>query len=221
MTTDDYNMENSVSDDLLFSSSEELVRVGEFSFKLCLVRNLDEALDHYVKVSPNDTDCIPYFTRLWESAKALAKHIVEHRDLFAGKRVLELGCGLGLPSLCAARCGAQVTASDFHPDNRAFFLRNARLNGLPEINYHSMDWRQPDLAGSFDILLGSDLIYEKEMLSPLTSCIKQYLAPGGIFLYADPGRAALQEFTSALEKANFTWELIPIENIYLQAWKLG
>ena len=214
-------MDNSISEDLLFSCSEELVEVGEFSFKLCMIKSLDEALEHYVKVSPDDTDRIPYFTRLWESAEALAKYIVEHRGVFSGKRVLELGCGLGLPSLCAARCGAQVTASDFHPDNRAFFLRNAKLNALSEINYHIMDWRQPDLVGNFDILLGSDLIYEKEMLSSLTSCIKQYLAPGGTFFYADPGRAALQKFTSALENANFICELIPIENIYLQACRLG
>ncbi len=211
-------MDNSASDELLFPCSEENITVGEFCFTLCMIRSLDEALDHYVKVSPSDTDRIPYFTRLWESAEALAGYILEHRELFSGKRVLELGCGLGLPSLCAARCGALVTASDFHPDNRAFFMRNARLNALVDISYHAMDWRQPDLSGKFDILLGSDLIYEKEMVSPLVNCVKRYLAPGGTFLYADPGRSTLQNFTSAMEETGLTWELIPVENIYLQVW---
>ncbi|MFA6931695.1 MAG: methyltransferase domain-containing protein [Lentisphaeria bacterium] len=211
-------MDNSVLDELLFPCSEERITVGDFRFTLCMIRSLDEALDHYVKVSPSDTDRIPYFTRLWESAEVLAGYIAEHHELFSGKRVLELGCGLGLPSLCAARCGALVTASDFHPDNRAFFLRNARLNALEDIGYHAMDWRQPDLQGTFDILLGSDLIYEKEMVSPLVNCVKQYLVPGGAFLYADPGRSALQNFTSSLEQAGLTWELIPVENIYLQVW---
>ena len=211
-------MDNSVSEELLFPCSEESITVGNIRFTLCMIRSLDEALDHYVKVSPSDTDRIPYFTRLWESAQALAGYIAEQHEWFSGKRVLELGCGLGLPSLCAARCGARVTASDFHPDNRAFFLRNARLNGLSAIDYHRMDWRQPDLTGTFDILLGSDLIYEKEMVSPLVDCVKQYLAPSGTFLYADPGRSSLQNFTSALEKAGLTWELIPVDNIYLQVW---
>ena len=207
-----------MDNELLFPCSEETISVGAFRFTLCMIRSLDDALDHYVRVSPSDTDRIPYFTRLWESAEALAGYISEHHELFIGKRVLELGCGLGLPSLCAARCGAQVTASDFHPDNRAFFLRNAQLNALEDIAYHTMDWRRPDLTGTFYVLLGSDLIYEKEMVPHLVKCVKQYFAPSGTFLYADPGRSALQNFTSALEQNGLTWELIPVDNIYLQRW---
>ncbi|MFA6929013.1 MAG: methyltransferase domain-containing protein [Lentisphaeria bacterium] len=211
-------MDKPAQEELLFSYSEERIQVGDFAFILCMIRDLDEALDHYVKVSPSETDRIPYFTRLWESAEALANFIVERRSLFAGKRVLELGCGLGLPALCAARSGACVTASDFHPDNQAFFLRNARLNGLEQIHYQRMDWREPELQGPFDILLGSDLIYEKQMVSPLVNCVKRYLLPGGTFFYADPGRSALQDFTSELEQAGLIWELLPRHNIYLQVW---
>ncbi len=198
----------------LFSHSIEEVRVGKFSFRLCLIRDLDEALEHYVKVSPNDTDKIPYFTRLWESAQALAEFVVEQQEFFAGRRVLELGCGLGLPALCAGKCGAQVTAADFHPDNRAFFLRNAALNGLTGIEYWQFDWRNPGPERQFEIILGSDLIYEKEMLEPLVACVCRYLTPGGRFFFADPGRNALQRAVTLFEQAGFSWELHPTREIF-------
>jgi len=200
----------------LFSHTIETIAVGDLSFRLCLIKDLDEALDHYVKVSPSDTDKIPYFTRLWESARALAEHLVAHPEFCRGRRVLELGCGLGLPSLCAASLGAAtVTASDFHPDNRAFFLRNAELNGLTNIDYHPMDWRQPDLDARFDTILGSDLIYEKQMVDPLAQCATTLLAPQGIFLLADPGRTALQKVVTTMENLGFTWDLTPANDIWL------
>jgi predicted nicotinamide N-methyase len=200
----------------IFSHSIETVAVGDLTFRLCLIKDLDEALDYYVKTSPSDTDKIPYFTHLWESARVLAGHLVSHPGLCRGKRVLELGCGLGLPSLCASALGAAaVTASDFHPDNRAFFLRNAELNGLTNIDYHPMDWRNPDLDTQFETILGSDLIYEKQMVEPLAHCAANLLAPQGAFLLADPGRTALQNAVNAMENLGFAWELITVDDIWL------
>lgn len=203
------------SAELLFAHSIEEIQVGPLSFRLCSIKDLDEALDYYVKVSPRETDKIPYFTRLWESARVLAEFVLEQQQRFVGRRVLELGCGLGLPALCAGKCGAQVTAADFHPDNQAFFLRNAVLNGLTEIKYWQLDWRKPTPVGQFEIILGSDLIYEKEMVEPLVSCVCRYLAPGGQFLLADPGRSALQKTVTLFEEAGFSWELKPRQEIFL------
>lgn len=203
-------------DDLLFSHNIEDIKVGDLSFRLCILKDLDEALDHYVKVSPSDTDKIPYFTRLWESAQAMAEFIVANPEICRGKCVLEVGCGLGLPSLCAAALGAsEVTASDFHPDNRPFFLKNAALNGLTDINYVQMDWRSPELPAKFDFIMGSDLIYEKHMVGALTTCVNSLLKPDGVFLLADPGRTALQTAVTAMEQLGFRWRLVTSGKIWL------
>ncbi len=199
---------------MLFAHLVKELQIGRFSFQLCQIADLDEALAHYVQISPNDIDKIPYFSRLWESARALAELVVEREEFFAGRRVLELGCGLGLPALCAGKCGARVTASDFHPDNRAFFRQNAILNNLPEIEYWQFDWRQPGPTAEFEIILGSDLIYEKEMLDSLVSCVCRYLTPGGCFIFADPGRSALQKTVTMFEEAGFSWELVPSQEIF-------
>lgn len=203
-------------EDLLFSHSVKPVTVGDQVFQLCIISDLDEALDYYVKNSPSDTDKIPYFTRLWESAETMARHIVSHRNDFVGKRILEFGCGLGLPSFCAARCGAaRVVASDFHPDCRAFFMKNAALNGLTNIAFNQMDWRAPDLEEEFDVAIGSDLIYEKDFVPHLAQCVDKYVAKDGLFIYADPGRRALQAFVSQLEEIGFSYRLIADGSIWL------
>jgi len=200
----------------IFSYQVEDVQVADLLFRLCMIKDLDEALDHYIRTSPTETDMIPYFTRLWESALALARCLADNPALCRNRRVMELGCGLGLPAMTAAKLGAaSVTASDFHPDNEAFFLNNARLNGLDTIAYHRLDWRQPDLPRPFDLVMGSDLIYEKQMIAPLASCARQLCAPGAMFILADPGRSNLQQAASAIEQQGFSMDIHSADSIFL------
>ncbi|MBN2450963.1 MAG: methyltransferase domain-containing protein [Lentisphaeria bacterium] len=199
----------------LFSTHVEEIRIGTLVFRLRLIDSLDDAIEYYVETAPDDADRIPYYAILWDAAKALATFMIERPELWPGRRVLELGCGLGLPSLAAARLGAQVTAADYHPDNEAFFLANARLNGVSSIRYLRMDWRRPALTDSFDIVLGSDLIYEAAMVGPLAACVRQCCRPGGVCFLADPGRARLQETCSCFEAAGFSADLEPQDDIYI------
>jgi len=198
-----------------FKTSIEEVQVGALQLRLHVVADMDEAIEYYVETAPDDTHQIPYYTRLWESARALAEVMAARPELWPGRRVLELGCGLGLPSLVAARLGADVTATDYHPHNGPFFLANARENGLEGIRYERMDWRRPHLPGDFDIVLGSDLIYEGDMVAPFVKCATRYCVPGGLLLFADPGRKHLQRACTALEKAGFRSELEAHGDIYV------
>lgn len=204
-----------------FKTSPEVVQVGALSLRLHVIASMDEAIEYYVETAPDDTTQIPYYTRLWESAQALAEAMVARPELWPGRRVLELGCGLGLPSLVAARLGADVTATDFHPHNGPFFLANARENGLDRIRYERMDWRLPHLPGDFDIVLGSDLIYEADMVTPFVTCATRYCVPGGLLLFADPGRKNLQRACTALEKAGFASTLEAHGDIYVFTFTRG
>jgi predicted nicotinamide N-methyase len=204
-----------------FRTSLEVVKAGALELRLQVVANMDEAIEYYVETAPDDTTQIPYYTRLWESAQALAEAMAARPELWPGRRVLELGCGLGLPSLVAARLGAEVTATDFHPHNGPFFLANARENGLDRIRYERMDWRRPHLAGDFDIVLGSDLIYEAEMVEPFVACARRYCLPGGLLLFADPGRTHLQRACDALEQAGFSSTFEAHGDIYVFTFTRG
>ena len=94
-----------------------IVVVGDVSLTMETPPDLDALLDRAAADDPQAVDAIPYYAILWPAARSLAVHLWDIREELSGRRVIELGCGLGLPGILAARLGAQVTATDFHPDN--------------------------------------------------------------------------------------------------------
>src|SRR4051812_46485300 len=106
-------------------------KIGEKLYVVEAIRDLDEAIDLVCEaLSPEEQkdpfaeDLCPYFGILWPSAEALAWYLADHPELVKDKSVLELGCGLGLPSLVAAHLGGAVLATDYHPDVEEYFQRN-------------------------------------------------------------------------------------------------
>jgi SAM-dependent methyltransferase len=117
----------------------------------------------------------PLFGLLWPAGCVLAEQM-SHID-FAGRRVLEIGCGLGLASLVAQARGADVTASDHHPLADSFLRANAALNHLPPIRFHRGDWQVADEAlGRFDLIIGSDVLYDRALPIPLAGFIERHAA---------------------------------------------
>jgi predicted nicotinamide N-methyase len=154
----------------------------------------------------------PYWSVLWRSGMALARELDE-MDL-AGKRVVELGCGLGLCSLVAARGGAAVTATDLDPDGLELVQLSAAENDLA-IERAVIDWARPEpllLRAPWDLVIASDVVYEKAS-APLLLELLPRLAPRAIL--ADPGRPPSVDF---LAEARSRWpvetETIGIANIH-------
>lgn len=112
-----------------------------------------------------------------------------------GRRAVELGCGLGLPTLAAANAGFDVTATDYYEDALRFARRNAVSNLGRDIATRLVDWFAfPVDLGRFDLVLASDVLYERRHASLMARAVVQSLAPDGVALVADPGRAALADF---------------------------
>jgi predicted nicotinamide N-methyase len=129
---------------------------------------------------------LPYWAELWPAALALAEALPERLD---GVRVVELGCGLGLPSLVAAARGAQVTALDWAEDAVGLLRENAKRNGL-ELAAERADWREP-LARRFDLALAADVLYERRNVEPVLERLRE-AAPEALVGLA--GRPYEQEF---------------------------
>jgi predicted nicotinamide N-methyase len=166
--------------------------VAGLSFKLEVVADFDQFLDRYLATVKDNLDRPPYYAHLWPASRALVTWMAERSGLWPGRRVLELGCGLGLPSITAAKLGARhVVACDSHPDNGVFLLRNASRNGV-QVDVMTMDWTRPSFNQPFDLILGSDLVYERPMVEPLLHGVLQMLGPTGRFILADPGRPPLE-----------------------------
>ena len=143
---------------------------------------------------------IPYWANVWESAIVLAEDlaVVDGRGL----TLLELGCGLGLPSLAAARAGFRVTATDYEPDALEGVRHNAAHNGLVGIAARQLDWRSPpDDLGRFDRVVAADVLYESHHPAALAAVIARTLAPDGLALVADPCRQKAAGFEPAARAA--------------------
>ena len=192
------------------------LRIGELELIIQTPPNFDALLDAAAQQTPNDVDKIPYYATLWPSASTLATVLWEIRTTLPGLRVLELGCGLGLPAIVAAKLGADVTATDFHPDTGNWCLANAAANNV-NLQFHLCDWNSPPPLPAFDLIIGSDLIYERRHIPALVQCIDQLATPHGKALIADPGRDGLAQFTSTMQTAGWPCELLPRSEIYVLA----
>jgi len=137
---------------------------------------------------------LPYWAELWPSARALARRIGTRA--LRGARVLELGCGLGLPSIAAALAGGRVLATDWSPAAIAFAERNAQANGA-QMETAVVSWADPDelsARGPWDLVIGSDLLYEARNVGLVLDVLDR-VADHAII--ADPGRAASVGFEDA------------------------
>ena len=133
----------------------------------------------------DEDEFLPYWAELWPSGVALA-HAVATLDL-EGKRVLELGAGLGLPSFAAALRGADVLAIDWADDAVALLRDNAERNGIG-LRAERVRWDDPGPLleqAPWDLVLGADLLYEQRNADRLLDLLPRL---GGDILLADPGR---------------------------------
>jgi predicted nicotinamide N-methyase len=146
---------------------------------------------------------LPYWAELWPSGVALARRLA--RRSLRGARVLELGCGLGLPSLAAALAGGRVLATDWSPQAIALLEDNAARNGAV-LETALVDWARPALVverAPWDLVLAADVLYERRNVAPLLDLLPRLLGERGELWLADPGRAPLEDFMAGLAEG---WE---------------
>ena len=147
-----------------------------------------------------ETDRLPYGVALWPAAIALAHEVASRAEELRGRSVLELGAGTGLPGIVAASSGAKVVQTDRHPVPMSVCRRNGERNGAGAIEYRLADWTAWDDAGTYDWILGSDVLYGESLHPHLRRVFETGLAPGGRVLLSDPFRATSLRLLEALEE---------------------
>lgn len=192
-------------------------KLGSKLFVVEAIRDLDEAIDMLCESlsadehkDPFAPDLCPYFGIFWHASEALGVYLHNHPQLVKGKTVLELGCGLGFPSMVASHLGGDVLATDFHPLVSEFFARNCQHSQVTS-KYQRLNWRE-EAAGKYDVVMGSDVLYESQHPSDVARALLKFVKPGGKILLSDPGRNYLPKFLGAMKDAGIrdTVEMVSV-----------
>lgn len=181
-----------------FTVAEERIAIGAGARAREVVLRKPQNADHLISEAEYVMDeRLPYWADLWPSSRVLAGALLDERG--AGRRLLELGCGLGLDTIAAMHAGFDVTATDYYDQAIHMTRSNAMRNVGREPQVRMVNWRAwPADLGQFDVVMAADVLYEKEYAVLVAQCVARALAPGGEAIIADPGRLALPTFREQL-----------------------
>ncbi|MCP3922114.1 MAG: methyltransferase domain-containing protein [Desulfobacterales bacterium] len=158
----------------------------------------------------------PLFGVVWESSEVLAHLMFDYE--IAGKRILEVGCGIGLSSLVLNHRLADITATDIHPEAGRFLVENVLLNKGKAIPFTRTNWKDKSTdLGKFDLIIGSDLLYEGDHVDLLSDFIDNHTNQKCEVILVDPGRGYHGRFSKKMISLGYSHsQSKPINADYLK-----
>ena len=196
-------MKNLLND---YPVTDTTIQLSDREIQLTIVDAPDRFLD---KLSREDSEgrlFLPYWIYLWESAIGLARHISELDKVLSDKRVLEIGCGIGVAGITACQAGAKVVFTDFEHDALLFAKHNAQQNQVNSAFFVQMDWNALCFQDKFDVILASDVIYEEQNWQPILSLLQNLLNPDGVAFFSEPNRKNADGFFISIRDNGFTYQ---------------
>ena len=166
--------------------------IADRSFTFVSVRDSYVLLD---RISPEDfvkDEQMPYWAEIWPAAVMLSEFIVEELAV-AGKRIIEIGAGVGMTSVAAAAKGADVLSTDYSEEALRFIRLNSLRNRV-SVSTEQLDWRCIRRHDSFDVLFAADVLYERVNLLPIIYAVDKLVKPEGCAYIADPRRRLAEQF---------------------------
>lgn len=190
-----------------FQTRQEVLDVEGLYVELSIITNTDELMDRLIAQGEQHEDVlderIPYWADLWPSALALGRYLIQENIIRPGLTVTEMGCGLSLPGIIAGRLGASVTLTDYLSSALDFARHNWAQNLEEPAVFALMDWRDPNPALAADVLLASDIAYERRTFEYLPHAFRTLCKPGGVILVSEPNRAIAADFFAQLAGHGF------------------
>lgn len=182
----------------------QTVEFGKIDIHVCTLRDNQEFHDPQGTAEKLGISSAtwPLFGVIWPSSMVLAHFISDYAT--GSKRILEVGCGMALSSLLLNKQSADITATDYHPEAHTFLQRNSLLNEGKDIAFERVDWAGGnDSLGCFDLIIGSDLLYEDGHIEQLASFIDQHANPKCEVIIVDPGRGRKTKLSNRMVEFGF------------------
>lgn len=180
------------SPDQIYSCQQMHVEAAGQTYILERPADLESLWQAMDDQDPDADPRIPYWVEIWPATLALANWLIGQN--LSGRTCLDLGCGLGLSALVAARQNTLVVGLDHIPEALHFAQNNARLNQVSSPAWVCMDWNWPGFRPAcFDYVWGGDIFYEQQFFEPLEKFLRWCLKPGGRAWFADPERSVSRD----------------------------
>ena len=184
-----------------------IIKLETNRVQLTLIENPDWFLEQLSREDEEGKLYLPYWTYLWESSIALARHIEKIGAGLKGVHILEIGCGFGLTGIVACQMGARVVFTDAEQEAVRFAQHNADQNGVEEnADFVQMDWNTPCFSCKFPYVLAADVIYEEHHWTPILSLLQNHLSPDGVALFSEPNRSNAIGFFKHIADNGFRYQ---------------
>jgi predicted nicotinamide N-methyase len=191
----------------------QTIEVGDMDIHLCTLRDKQQFSDPEgeADIMGISSATWPLFGVVWPSSIVLANHMLDY-DI-RNKRILEIGCGMALSSLLLNERMADITATDYHPEVNHFLDRNTDLNSGKNIAFEQVDWANDESdLGKFDLIIGSDLLYEDEHVLLLANFINNHANQHCDIILVDPDRGRKNKLDREMIAFGFTSSYIKPEH---------
>ncbi len=183
------------------------IPIGSHKIKIAQIENPEFIFDEFLKKKSDDAyqkdERIPYWADLWPSSIALSEYLSENACLVKGIQVIEIGCGLALAGIVAAKLGGHVILTDYLPEALEFAEYNWKLNFTSKANIQLLDWRNPGKINPADVLIASDVAYESRSFNPLLKALKVLVKKDGLILISEPNRKFAKEFFKKIKNEGY------------------
>jgi len=197
-----------------YSLTFDSLKVSDNTVRILKVADLKEFLEGNDPLA--DVSEFPFWIRLWDAAMILS-YVLGAQTETKGKKLLELGAGLGAPGLAAAAAGFDVTLSDYEDIIMDFQKVSVAASGLTNVDFLHLDWLNPPEIEPFDVLAGAEILFRDEFFEPLLNIFKTCLKPDGmIYLAHDSKRQSLGKF---LKIAQFDFDIALKEQSFMRDGK--
>lgn len=183
----------------------QTIEFGDTDIHLCTLRDNQEFSDdeHIAEDLGISSATWPLFGIVWPAGEVLAHLMVDQN--IKDKRILEVGCGIALASHVLNNRDADITATDYHPETEAFLNENTALNEKKNIPFMRTGWADEKTnLGLFDLIIGSDVLYERGHAEMLSEFINQHANSSCEVVFVDPGRGHHARFSKLMVKLGFS-----------------
>jgi predicted nicotinamide N-methyase len=176
-----------------YQTERREIIIADQSYSFLVPESIDRFID-----PENPLNNFPLWAKIWQAGVVLASHL-GRLPVEKGKRMLEIGSGLGLVGIVAACNGHEVILTDYNVHALNFARANAYINGCENLHVAQLDWNNPRLSGEFDLIVGSEIVYKNEDIDQLSTLFDKYLKSNGTIILVEEMRRTLTEFFKRLD----------------------